>query len=356
MRSLADTLPGGFVFTAPKNVSQRHVTDNTNQEDRALAHNLPQDLPMPANDTIGWRTLETRPGHYDFTPLADLCEKSNAAQDGVILDLLNFEWPHYLDITRREFVDAFADFAEATVQFLADRAPLNITIIPVQQISLLAAASGDFALLPPYLRSMGGLVQRQLVKAAIRASKFVRAKLPGANLLSIEPILDAFEEQPSASAAVARQQHVRTLEIFDMLTGRLCPELGGSPDYLNIICVRFLECHPWLDRPRPRGHRAELFLSQQTLHHKSFHQALVEIHQRYGRPLLVARGPAEHGAGAAWTQFVDQEMAAALNLKIPIVGVNFHPEDKSLQALAAVLDRQQAFSKTVPIYFTQSDS
>jgi hypothetical protein len=288
--------------------------------------------------------------------LADLCERSDAAQDGVILDLLNFEWPHYLDITRREFVDAFADFAEATVEFLAGRASLNITIIPVQQISLLAAASGDFALLPPYLRSMGGLVQRQLVKAAIRASKFVRAKLPGAQLLSIEPILDAFEEQSPASAAVANTQRMRTIEIWDMLAGRLCPELGGSPEYLNILCVRFLEFHPWLDRPRPRGHRAEHFLNEQTLHHKSFHQALVEIHQRYGCPLLVARGAAEHGVGAAWTQFVDEEMAAALNLKIPIVGVNFHPEDKSLRSLAAALDRQQAFSKTVPIYFTQLNS
>jgi hypothetical protein len=133
-----------------------------------------------------------------------------------------------------------------------------------------------------------------------------------------------------------------------MLTGRVCPELGGSPDYLNIICVRFLELHPWLDRQRLGGRRAQRFLDQQAMHHKPFHRTLAEIHQRYERPLLVAPGPAEHGGGAAWTEFVNQEMAAALKLNIPIVGLNYRPDDKSMRSLAAALDQQHAFSTAVP--------
>jgi hypothetical protein len=278
--------------------------------------------------------------------LARVCDASDAAHGGIILDLLNFEWPDHLDITRREFVDAFGEFAEATVEFLARRSPRNISIIPVHQISFLASAAGDFALLPPYLRSMGGLVQRQLVKAAIRASRIVRAKLPAALLLSVEPVIDtAGDEAVPAQASAAERRHLAVFEPWDMLTGKICPELGGRPEYLNMICVRFFERHPWLHHSS-RTH-ADHIRGERHPHvqrHKPFHQTLAEIHQRYGLPLMVTRAPVEHSKGSVWSQFVDREVAAALELKVPIVGVSFHPDDNGFRSLALALDHHHARS------------
>jgi hypothetical protein len=307
------------------------------RHDFTLVHSLS----VVAADTTSWRTLETRPGHYDFTPLARICEGATTAARGVVIDLLNFEWPDYLDVTRNAFGDAFAEFADAAVQFLAAQCPQNITIVPVQQISLLAAAAGDFALLPPYLRSMGGLVQRQLVKAAIRASKLIRITLPRTSLLSVEPILDVCENQPSSEMAIARRQRIRSLEIWDMLTGRRCPELGGSGELLDSICVRFLQRHPWADLS-PRASR-ESSRQQEALQPGSYHGTLIEVHQRYRCPLLVAGYSKEDGGK---THFLDQELTAALHGQVPIVGLNFHSEDKSLESLATALDRERALSAT----------
>jgi hypothetical protein len=296
------------------------------------------------HESACWRTLETRPGRYDFSELARVCDAAaHTPHSEVILDLLNLEWPDYLDVTRREFVDAFADFAEATVDFLARRARHNITIIPVHQISFLSWAAGDLALVPPYLQSMGGLVRRQLVKAAIRASKVIRAKLPAASLLSVEPLIHSvLNPSVPANLALPERRRRAMFEPWDMLTGKACPELGGRPEYLNIICVRFFERHPWFDSQRldsqPQSRRLEDDGQQ------PFHRTLVEIHQRYGLPVLVTRAPSDGHDASAWSRYIDQELAAALHLGVPIVGVSFHPDDKGFRSLAAALDHEHTRS------------
>jgi hypothetical protein len=45
------------------------------------------------------------------------------------------------------------------------------------------------------------------------------------------PVLDATEQQ----VIDAQHAHEHQYQVLDILSGRICPELGGSPDYLDIL-------------------------------------------------------------------------------------------------------------------------
>ena len=126
-----------------------------------------------------WHVIETHPGQYDFSSLERIYDAAQQTGAEILLDLLHFGWPDHLDVFRGEFVSAFAEFADAAVAFLNKRNLPRLLITPVNEISFLAWAAGDEAMIHPHMYGMGGLLKRQLVRAAIAASRLVRSRSNG---------------------------------------------------------------------------------------------------------------------------------------------------------------------------------
>jgi hypothetical protein len=62
-------------------------------------------------------------------------------------------------------------------------------------------------------------------------------------------------------------------------------------------------------------------------HHlyRPFRSMLAEVHDRYGRPVLVAETGAEGTARAAWLHYVASEVRAALEDGVPVEGICLYP-------------------------------
>lgn len=271
-----------------------------------------------ARDGLRWHLIEKSPGHYDWSSFLPMLRGAQAAGMQVIWDLCHYGWPDDLDIWTPAFVDRFARFAAAAAQIIRDETDGVPFYCPVNEISYFAWAGGDVARFHPLAQGRGGELKRQLVRAAIAAIDAVRDVDRRARFVHSDPIIhvvaDAWRPEDRVPAETYRQCQ---FEAWDMLSGRLAPELGGNPGYLDIVGVNFYWDNQWiLNGPTVAfGHPF----------YRPLNEMLTEVHERYGRPILIAETGAEARNGPGWLRYVTGEVRAALDAGIPVEGICLYP-------------------------------
>lgn len=265
-----------------------------------------------------WHVIEYKPRLRDFSSLDAVFEAAQETGMEVILDLMHFGWPDFLPVFSPGFVHAFADFALATARFLKRRGIRNVSIVPVNEISFLAWAGGDVAALNPHERGRGANLKRQLVSAAIEASKVLRQELPSVCLMSAEPVIHiAPRPGVEGDAMAAERYRLAMYEATDMLLGRRDPELGGRPDLIDVIGVNFYDRNQWV-------HQAGTLACGEE-GYRPFRHMLQEVSDRYRKPLAVTETGTEDDGRAAWFEYVCRETRAAMAGGVRMEGVCLYP-------------------------------
>ncbi len=271
-----------------------------------------------AREGARWHVIETHPGRYDFSSLERIFDAAQQFEVEIILDLLHFGWPDSLDVFRSDFIQAFREFTEATVQFLRSRQLGRHLVLPVNEISFQAWAGGDAGLISPHMRAMGGLLKRQLVKASIAASQIIREKLPHSLLLSAEPLIHIVGRPDVPGDEIAAHRHrAGMFEAWDMITGRTCPELGGKPEYLDIIGLNFYDRNQWMNQGET--------VKRDNPRYRPLHDMLAELYRRYNLPLMISETGTENDERAPWFAYVCAEVQTALAMGVPVEGICLYP-------------------------------
>jgi hypothetical protein len=102
-----------------------------------------------------------------------------------------------------------------------------------------------------------------------------------------------------------------------MLSGRAAPELGGSPEWLDAVGVNFYSDNQWyLDGSTiPLGRHD----------YRPLADMLVEIYERYGRPVFISETGGEGSARAAWFHYVCDEVREAIRQGAEVAGLCLYP-------------------------------
>lgn len=272
-------------------------------------------------DALRWHLIEAEPGRYDWSSFLPMLRAARQAGVQVIWDLCHYGVPHGLDIWSAEFLDRFAAFcaAAACVVHLegGDETPFYC---PVNEINYWAWAGGDHARMYPQALGRGPELKRQLARAAIVAVDAVRSVDPRARFITAEPLIHVATppEAPEADVAGAAEHREAQFEACDMIAGRLHPELGGSERHLDIVGVNF---YPENQLFRSGG--ATVPLGHWL--YRPLRDLLLEVHARYGRPVLLTETGAEGRNGAGWLRYVGGEVRAALRAGVPVEGVCLYP-------------------------------
>lgn len=269
-----------------------------------------------ARDGLRWHLIEDRPGHYDFGSFLPMLRASQRCGLQVIWDLCHYGWPDGLDIFSSAFIDRFAAYSLAVAEVLRDEGETVPFLTPINELSFLSWAGGEVGYLNPFAHGQGGALKRQLVRASIASIEAVRSVLPAARLVQCEPLvavhLAAPEPQPTRHAA-----HAYQYESLDLLTGRAEPALGGRPEYLDILGLNYYPTNQWVhDGPR---------IGRSDPRYRPLHDLLLEVHGRYGRPMLIAETGTEDAERADWMRYVGQEVLTAMHLGVPLHGVCLYP-------------------------------
>lgn len=269
-------------------------------------------------DAVRWHLIETAPGRYDWGSFVPMLRAAQAAGVQVIWDLCHYGLPHDIDIWSPHFLDRFAAFCAAVARIVSEESDECPFYCPVNEISFWAWAGGDHARMHPNALGRGPELKRQLAHAAIRAIDAVRTVVPKARFIQAEPLIHvAGHPDLPETAAGAKAHHLAQFEAFDMIAGRLAPELGGSEAHLDIVGVNF---YPENQLVRggvtlPLGH----WLYQPLRH------LLAEVGRRYDRPILISETGAENGNGAGWLRYVAGEARAARRAGVPVEGICLYP-------------------------------
>ena len=275
-------------------------------------------------DGLRWHLIEAgTPGVYDWSSFLPMMHAARDTQTQVIWDLCHWGVPAGLDIFTAEFVSRFAAFAAAAARVILRANPAQVPFYcAINEISFWAWVGGDVEAFSPHQQGRGPELKRQLVRASLAAMRAVRAVDPRARFVQAEPIIDIVPDREEALKSPeiidkVRKHTAAQFEAWDMLLGFQDVDLGGQLDALDYIGVNYYWNNQWIhcgDR-KPPGHPD----------HKPLNRMLVELYERYHRPILITETGAESDAAVGWLAYICGEVRQAIRQGADITGICLYP-------------------------------
>ncbi|WP_138993429.1 amine oxidase [Larkinella sp. C7] len=274
---------------------------------------------------IRWSQVEKRPYQYDWQTLAFMMERGRMAGIQQVWDLCHFGFPDDLTPLHPLFARRFAALCRSFVAFYRSVDPYSTLIVtPINEVSFLSWLGGDARGTSPYCVGQGWEVKYGLMRAYIEGVAALREADPSIRILTTEPLvnvvppLDATPEQ-LAFAALA---HDNQFQATDMLSGRICSELGGQPDYLDVVGLNYYYNNQWI-----AGSGDFLPWANEGFdpRWRPLRDLFREVYRRYQRPIVLSETSHPGEDRPQWIQFVARESAAVLSGGIPLWGICLYP-------------------------------
>jgi hypothetical protein len=268
-------------------------------------------------DGVPWAIVE-RGGALDFAPFTPMLRAAERHDIGVIWDLMHFGWPDDIDPFGPTFAARFGRYAAAFARWLVNETDRPAMIAPVNEMSFLAWAGGDVRCMNPFEAARGVELKVQLVRATIEAIEAIRDVLPGARFLQPEPIINIIPPRKHWKMwARVESDNLLQYQAWDMLTGRVWPSLGGNPKYLDIIGVNFYPDNQFM----PDG----TTIGRDDVRYRPLSAMLLDVWQRYQRPMIVSETGSEGDERAPWIRYVTGQCVSALRRGCELHGVTLYP-------------------------------
>lgn len=247
-------------------------------------------------------------------------------EEGVlqVWDLMHYGYPDGLDPFSGEFRARFVAFARAIAGIVREETEGPTWYTPINEISYTAWAAGDVGYMAPFAHGRGGEYKRALVKAAIAATDAIWQIDPLAHILTVDPLVHLHSPvgRPDlAPEAEFFNKHVVT-EAFDLLAGRLEPELGGTREHLGVVGFNYYAGNQWTISTPDLPQR---FLGWDNPDWIPLNQQLVELQARYGGPLVIAETGSSSDGRAAWLAHLTSEVTQALERGVDLQGICLYP-------------------------------
>ncbi len=276
-------------------------------------------------ESVGWRLVE-RDGGFDFSSIEARVRAAEELGIQVIWTLCHYGWPDDVDVYSPAFIARFARYCHHVVKYLESRSTHQAVRIysPINEISFAswAAAQNLFKGFAPR-DDDGAELKRQLVRATLKSSEAIWAINPSARILHCDPLIHVIapHDRPDLGDYAAMQREAQ-FEAWDMLCGRREPELGGAPQFLDLVGVNYYHSNQWqtdgevihnlwwhLDHP----HRVPLY------------SLLTEVQDRYSRPILLAETSHVGSGRGAWIKEVAREAVMAQQRGVELHGICLYP-------------------------------
>ena len=162
------------------------------------------------------------------------------------------------------------------------------------------------------------------MRAYIEGVAAMREIDPSIRILTTEPLVQIVPplgatEQELIDAAVSDEYQFQSV---DMLAGYIAPELGGSPEYLDLLGFNYYYNNqwvlglgsflPWNDTPPdPRWIEPR--------------QLFMKAYRRYNRPIVITETSHPGIDRPVWINMLGRECAAVLKQGVPLWGVCLYP-------------------------------
>lgn len=274
---------------------------------------------------IRWSQVETRPYHYNWDTVKIMLESGKANDIQQIWDICHFGFPDDLTPLHPLFPKRFTALCRAFVRFYRSFDPYGSLIVtPINEVSFLSWLGGDVRGTSPYCVGSGWQVKYALMRAYIEGVAALREEDPSIKILTTEPLINAVAEPdaPPERIELAQMWHNYQYQAVDILTGFMSPELGGKPEYADIIGLNFYYQNEWeIDVWRPLNWK-ENPLDPRWVPLKDLYR---QIYARYQKPLALTETSHPKEDRPLWMNMIAEETAAIIEEGIPFYGICLYP-------------------------------
>ena len=275
-------------------------------------------------DGLRWHLIEQTPGRYDWSSVLPMIR---AARDGgmqVMWDLCHYGWPDDIDIFKPEFVNRFAQFTRAFVRLLADETDDVPFIVPINEISFFAWATGVVDYIFPYAVGRAVEIKWQLLRAAVASIEAAWSVNPRTRVVHTDPMINVMADPSRPQDRPLAEIYTRSqYDAWNILAGLQEPQFGGHIKYLDIVGVNYYPHNQWIYRDLPFNPAFAMHRSHPL--YKPFREILSDVYERYRRPLFVAETGADGEERADWLRYIGGEVRAAIQAGVPVEGICWYP-------------------------------
>lgn len=268
-------------------------------------------------DGLRWHLIEKSPGRYDWSSWLPALEAAEEVGMQVVWDLFHYGSPDHVDQGAEDFPERFTEFALAALEVQQSVSKRQPVVCPLNEINFLswAVEVGYFPRVGP---EEVGWLKGQLIRTAIRAAKAIREQWPSATIVWAEPLVHvAPHNHRRPTLRAAEQYRQGQFEAYDWITGRAKAELGGDPSLVDAVGLNFYAHNQWYhDGPTiPMGHHE----------YRPLADMLLEVAERYGKPIFLSETGAEGSGRASWLHYVCHEVRDAMDRGATIEGICWYP-------------------------------
>ncbi|HEX8464783.1 MAG TPA: hypothetical protein VF627_09230, partial [Abditibacterium sp.] len=219
----------------------------------------------------------------------------------------------------------FANYCRAAARYVMEKLPGPHFFTPINEITFFSFAGGEWGWVAPYRNTKSDRfeLRRRLCEAAIAGVKAIREIDPEARMVHIDPLVQitAPRDRPDLQAAADHETYVDTFVAWDIIAGKMHPELGGSPEILDIVGANNYSFGQ-MEYRESGPHQA---LPPDDDRIRPLCDLLHRVWQRYERPMIIGETSGMGKGRAAWLKDVTEEALAAVNLGMDLQGICLFP-------------------------------
>jgi beta-glucosidase/6-phospho-beta-glucosidase/beta-galactosidase len=277
-----------------------------------------------AREGIPWPLVDHQ-GTYDFSCIDPMIEAMNHNQILPIWDLCHYGYPDDLDPFSEAFVERFAAYCRAAAAYVIPKLRGPYFFTPINEITFFSFCAGEWGWVAPYKTTKADRfkLRLNLCHAAIAGVNAIREIEPEARMVHIDPLVQvvAPRDRPDQQAAAHHETYVDTFLAWDIISGKEHPELGGSPEILDIVGANNYSFGQM--EYRENGPHQALPPDDDRI--KPLCDLLYLVWERYQRPMIIGETSGLEGGRAAWLKDVMEESLAAVDAGIDLHGICLFP-------------------------------
>ncbi len=277
-----------------------------------------------SREAIPWPLVDQQ-GVYDFSPIDAMISAMKRQRIVPIWDLCHYGYPDDLDPFTEAFTHRYAAYCKAAAVYVVAHLEGPYFFTPINEITFFSFCGGEWGWVAPYKNTKQDRFRLRLAlcKAAIAGVKAIREVVPQARMVHIDPLVQvvAPRDRPDQQQAAWQETYVDTFLAWDILYGKEHPELGGSPEILDIVGANNYS----FGQMEYREHGPHQALSPNDERIKPLCDLLHQVWDRYRRPLIIGETSGMNEGREDWLRDVMEESLAAVNKGIDLHGICLFP-------------------------------
>jgi beta-glucosidase/6-phospho-beta-glucosidase/beta-galactosidase len=274
---------------------------------------------------IRWSVVEYMPFRYNFDIVLDMIRAARAYGMQQIWDICHFGYPADLSPLHPHFTARFVSLCEAFVRFYQENNPDEILYVtPINEVSFISWLGGEAGATSPYCTKSGWGVKYALMRAYIAAVKAMKRISANVRIVTTEPLVNMVPDLDPTydELVVAAAEQELQFQALDMLCGRICPELGGSEELVDVVGFNYYYNNQWVvgsftflgwNDPVPDPRWTPLADLLESAYH------------RYRKPFMLSETSHPKEDRPLWIAMIASECARVINRGLPLQGVCLYP-------------------------------